>query len=60
MTDRDEIRRLVLKIERGVLTRAQLKVLMAAATAAVAGHRRALAALEARIANGASAPVRRK
>jgi hypothetical protein len=60
MNDRDEIRRLILQIERGVLARAQLKVLVTAATSALTGHRRTLRALQARITNGMRARARSK
>ena len=60
MNDRDEIRRLILQIERGVLARAQLKVLVTAATSALTGHRRTLRVLQARVTNGMRARARSK
>jgi len=49
MTDGNERRRLMLKIERAMAARAGLRTLLAAADAAVAGHRRDLRILEARV-----------
>ena len=59
MTDRAEAKRLILRIERGVLAQAQLRVLLTEATATVAGHRKALRILKAGIARRQSAPGRR-
>jgi hypothetical protein len=60
VTDNAEIRRLILQIERGVLARDQLKVLVAAADAAIAGHRRDLRNLQAATPPSARKPVRSK
>ena len=50
MTDRAPFTRLVLRLERALLARAQLRVLLTDADAAVAGHRQELRNLKARMA----------
>ena len=60
MTERSEVRRLTLQIERGLLVREHLSVLLAAADAAIAGHRQALRDLRALIAREARRPVTSK
>jgi hypothetical protein len=50
MPDRSLLRRLNLQLERDLLARAQLQVLVTAADASVAGHRQELRNLKARLA----------
>jgi len=50
LTERAKVTRLLLQIERALLARAQLRLLVAAADTTVAGHREALRTLKARIA----------
>jgi hypothetical protein len=52
MTDRAEFTRLILQIERDLLSQAQLRTLLTAAGAAVADHRRELRRIEARLTRG--------
>ena len=52
MTDRARSTRLILQIERDLQAQAQLRVLLTAADATVAGHREELRNLKARIARG--------
>ena len=54
MTDRAEFTRLILQIERDLLARAQLRVLLTAADTTVAGHRQELRNLKARIARSST------
>jgi hypothetical protein len=49
MPDDNERRRLMLQIERDLVVRASLRTLLAAAEATVAGHRRDLRIVEARV-----------
>jgi hypothetical protein len=49
MTHDNERRRLILQIERDLAARASLRTLLAAAEATVAGHRRDLRIVEARV-----------
>jgi hypothetical protein len=49
VTDRAELRRLILQIERDLQAQASLRTLLAAAAAAVAGHRQELRTVKARI-----------
>jgi len=49
MTDDNERRRLILRIERDLAVQASLRTLLAAAKATVAGHRRDLLIVEARV-----------
>jgi hypothetical protein len=58
MVERSEVKRLTLQIERDVLARGHLSVLMAAADATLAGHRQALRNLRAQIARDTRRPVR--
>ena len=60
MIESSEVRRLTLQIEREVLARGHLSVLIAAADATIAGHRQALGDLRAQIARDARRPVRSK
>ena len=48
-TDRAELSRLILQIERDLLSQAHLRTLLTAAGATVAGHRRELRTIEARL-----------
>jgi hypothetical protein len=48
-TNRSEFKRLILQIERDLLTETHLRTLLAAATTTVDGRRRELRAIEARI-----------
>lgn len=57
MAERSEVTRLTLQIERDVLARGQLRVLIAAADATLAGHRQALQDLRAQIARDTRRPV---
>ena len=50
MTDRAQLMRLVLCLERDVLAQAQLRTLLAAADVAIAGHRQEVRNLKARMA----------
>ena len=50
VTDRAQLMRLVLRLERDVLAQAQLRALLATADVAVAGHRQEVRNLKARIA----------
>ena len=50
VTDRAQLMRLVLRLERDVLARAQLRALLATADVAVAGHRQEVRSLKARMA----------
>lgn len=50
MSDRAQLRRLVLRLERDVLAQAQLRALLATADVAVAGHRQEVRSLKARMA----------
>jgi len=49
ITDRAEFKRLILQIERDLLAQAQLRRLLSAADANVAGHRQKLRSVKARI-----------
>jgi predicted HAD superfamily phosphohydrolase YqeG len=58
MTDRAQLTRLILQIERDVLARAQLKTLVTDADATIAGRRRDLRNLKTRMARLAPGPGR--
>lgn len=58
MTDDNERRRLILQIERDLAARASLRTLLAAAEATVAGHRRDLRILEARVTRNRQGRIR--
>jgi len=58
MSDRTELRRLILQIERDVLAQASLRTLLARANAAVVGHRQDLRAVKARINRRSTQPGR--
>ena len=60
MVERSEVKRLTLQLERDVMAREHLSVLMAAADATIAGHRQALRDLRALIARETRRPVRSK
>jgi hypothetical protein len=49
ITDRAEFSRLILQIERDLLSQAQLRTLLAAASTSVVDHRRDLRTIEARL-----------
>jgi hypothetical protein len=49
ITDRADFRRLILQIERELLSQAHLRTLLTDAAATVAGHRRELRTIEARL-----------
>ena len=49
ITDRAEFKRLILQIERDLLAQAQLRALLSAADNTIAGHRRKLRSVKARI-----------
>jgi hypothetical protein len=58
MSDGAELRRLSLKVERGLAVQRQLRVLLAAADTTVVGHRLDLRNLRARIARRLRGPRR--
>jgi hypothetical protein len=49
VADRNELKRLILQIERDLLARASLRTLVAAADATIAGRRQDLRAIKARM-----------
>jgi hypothetical protein len=49
ITDRAEFKRLILQIERDLLAQAQLRTLLTAADATIAGHQQKLRSVKARI-----------
>jgi hypothetical protein len=56
MTDRAELKRLLLQIERDLLSQAHLRALLTQADTTVAGHRRELRAVKARISRSRDVP----
>jgi hypothetical protein len=56
VTDRTELKRLILQIERDLLVQASLRSLLAPAPATVAGHRQELRTLKARIKRDSTKP----
>jgi len=56
VTDRTELQRLALQIERDLLARANFRTLLALADTTVAGHRQELRTIKARIKRGSTKP----